>query len=155
MPANILIPGGATTAMRAPQVNGIDFGSAVITASAFVFPPVSQTVQSIDTITFSPANLSMAIDVNGPHYQNLLLGLSAPAPAAGLTVNLNSDNPSIASVPQIVTFTPGASWAGYRCGRQYGRFHHDSRQRLAECRGNHGDRGCELNTARYLDTKVF
>lgn len=36
-PANILIPGGATAPARMPQVNGINFGSAVITASAFGF----------------------------------------------------------------------------------------------------------------------
>jgi pseudomonalisin len=104
-PTNVLIPAGATTPPSPPQVTGLDFGSAAITASTIGLPSASQTVQVTDSISFSPGSISMS----APARQNVFVTLSAPAPAAGLTINLSSDNPAVASVPATVTFVAGTT----------------------------------------------
>jgi hypothetical protein len=99
-PTEILIPGGATAPSVQPKVNGVSYGSAVITASATGYAPVSQTVLAADTIVFSPNTLT----ANPTGTQQLFLLLTAPAPAGGLTVNVSSSNPGVATVPATVTF---------------------------------------------------
>ena len=78
VPPSILIPAGATTPATQPQVNGINIGSATITASAGAYPSASQSVQVTATISFSPAIATII----GTASQNLTLNLSAPAPSA-------------------------------------------------------------------------
>jgi len=107
-PANILIPAGATTPAAPPQVTGMNFGSAVVTASALGFLPASQTVQVADSISFSPGSISMSAAAR----QNLFVILSAPAPAGGLTINLSSDNPAVVAVPATAAFVGGTTIVG-------------------------------------------
>jgi hypothetical protein len=90
-----------------PQVTGLNFGSAAITASTIGLPSASRTVQVTDSISFSPGSISMSAAA----WQNVFVTLSAPAPAAGLTINLSSDNPAVASAPATVTFAAGAAIA--------------------------------------------
>jgi hypothetical protein len=106
-PANVLIPAGATTPRGAPQVTGVDFGSAAITVSASGLPATSQTVRvisTVGTVGFSPTSMSLSLSTWQPVY----LTLSTPAPANGLTINLSSDNPAVATVPATATFPPGS-----------------------------------------------
>jgi hypothetical protein len=106
-PANVLIPAGATTPPSPPQVTGVDFGSAAITASTIGLPSASQTVQVTDSISFSPSSIGISAAAS----QSVFMILSAPAPAGGLTINLSSDNPAVVAVPATVTFVAGTAIA--------------------------------------------
>lgn len=104
-PGSVFIPARATAPATQPQVNGINFGSATITASAPGFTGDSKTVLVGGALSFSPASLTIA----GNSSQNLALNLSAPAPAGGLTVTLSSNNTGSATVPSTVNFAANAT----------------------------------------------
>jgi streptogramin lyase len=104
-PANILIQAGSTAPPAPPRINGVGFGSATMSVSALGFPTVSQQVQVSATLSFSSPNLT----ISGNGRQFVALFLSAPAPDGGLTINLSSDNPGVASLPATVTFAAGAT----------------------------------------------
>ncbi len=98
-PVNLIIQAGATVSNVIPTVTGVSFGTANITASASGYTTGSSSVSAADTIAFNPAN---AIIV-GTSNQSLFLIMSASAPAGGVTINLSSSNPSVATVPASVT----------------------------------------------------
>jgi hypothetical protein len=104
-PASVTILAGLTQPSQQPQVTGVNFGSAIITASAPGYVPGSQTVQVGASLSFSPPSLTFA----GLGTQNLTLNLSATAPSGGLVVNLSSSVPLSATVPSSVTIAQNAS----------------------------------------------
>jgi hypothetical protein len=57
------------------------------------------------TLSFSPT----AINVANTTTQSITLNLSGPAGTGGVTVNLSSDNPSVATVPAQATFAAGSN----------------------------------------------
>ncbi len=110
-PSTILIPQGATVASRAVTLTGVNLGSALISASAYGFPTTSQMVQvssgGVAGMSFSPTTVS----ITGTATQTLSLVLSSPAPSSGMSVNLTSSSPGVASVPATVSFGPNATLA--------------------------------------------
>jgi hypothetical protein len=92
-------PGATASTRTAPYVCGVNFGSATITATASGLQSASQTVQVSATLSFSAASVTMTTT----RQARLTLNLSAPAPVGGVTVNLSSDNPGVATVPATVT----------------------------------------------------
>jgi PKD domain len=99
-PATVAIAAGQTSPTAQPQVSGVNFGSASITASAPGYVDGSATVQVTATLSFFP----VALTITGITTQNLTLNLSSPAPLSGLTVNLSSNNASVSTVPATVFF---------------------------------------------------
>jgi hypothetical protein len=104
-PAVVLIPPGSTVPAAQPQIFGVNFGSAVITASSPTYASASQLVRVGATLTFMPP----ALTINGFVQQSITLMLSSPAPSTGLTVSLASSNPAVATVPASVTFSPNST----------------------------------------------
>jgi len=105
----VFFPAGSTEPdRRPPDVYGINFGSATITASGQGLQPFSQTIQVTATLHF--ADSSFTTRMNGRE-NRLTLYLSAPAPASGLTVYLSSDDSTVASVP-ATTFIAAGSTTG-------------------------------------------
>ncbi|MBS1855790.1 MAG: hypothetical protein JST11_10520, partial [Acidobacteria bacterium] len=104
-PATINITAGQTAPLTQPTVTGVTYGTVNITATAPGYTTASRAVQVTATMTFA----SPAVTVNGFITQNIALNLSSAAPAAGLTVNLNSSNTAIATVPASVSFASGAT----------------------------------------------
>jgi trimeric autotransporter adhesin len=104
-PASVNIPAGQTAPATQPQVTGVTFGTANISAAASGYTTATQPVQVGATISFSSQNPTIA----GLTTLNLPLTLSAPAPAGGLTINLTSSNPGIATVPATVSFAANAT----------------------------------------------
>ena len=102
--ATVTIPAGQTTPSSQPQVSGVNIGTATITASAPGYSPGSTSAQVGATISFTPPSLNIV----GAATQNLTLTLSAAAPTGGLTINLNSSNTAVATVPSTVSFVQGA-----------------------------------------------
>ena len=104
-PILVFIPAGATqpAPRRIPEVCGVNFGTATVTAppGGVALAPFTQTVvvQVTATLSFAPASVT----VTAIRQARLTLNLSAPAPAGGLTVNLSSDNPGVATVPLQAT----------------------------------------------------
>jgi hypothetical protein len=89
---------GETTPRRPAYVYGVNFGSATVTATAPGFPSVTTNVLVTATLGFSPSSATVSL----VRPTRLVLTLSAPAPPGGLTINLTSDNPAVASVPATV-----------------------------------------------------
>ena len=104
-PSSLFIPAGATTPYTQPQVTGLNFGTANITASAFGLSGDTQTVRVAASL-FGPASTTVTRGTT----QNITFVLSAPAPAA-LTLILRSDNPTIAGVPASATIPGNATSA--------------------------------------------
>jgi hypothetical protein len=103
--AAFIIPGGATAPAIMPKVKGMAFGSATITATAFGFPQATGTVQVTETLSFSPASLT----ITGTTTSQLFLFIPEGAPAGGVTLNLSSSTPGVATVPATAFIGPGAT----------------------------------------------
>ncbi len=104
--SSVFIGAGSTFPIPQPQVNGVNVGSATITASAPGFTSGSVQVQVTSgggSSYFVPVG---GLTINTGIPQNLMLNLSS-APAGAITVNLTSSNPAVATVPATVTGTPG------------------------------------------------
>ncbi len=101
-----IAPGATSPARRGVYVSGVNFGPAAITATAAGLPSATQTVQVAATLEFSPQTAA----IFGTTFQKrLTLTLSAPAPAGGLTINLSSDDPRVATTPPTVTIPPNTA----------------------------------------------
>ena len=107
-PPNIIFLEGATKPTATPQVTGVSFGSASISASAFGFATASQVVQVNATLSFGPSSQTIPLGSS----QILFLTLSSPAPTAQ-TINVSSDNPNIVSVPPTVTIPANSTFAHF------------------------------------------
>lgn len=99
------IPAGARIPAVQPQISALAVGSVLVTASAPGFGSASQTVQITGSLQFAAQTLT----ITGTATQNLTLSVSSPAPAGGLTINLNSSNPGAATVPATVNLAQGAT----------------------------------------------
>jgi hypothetical protein len=108
--ASVSIAAGATTPATQPQVTGAGIGMTSITASAVGYTPGVGTVNvTAPNMSFTGSPLIIVAGTTG----NLTLNLAGgQAPAGGLTVNLTSDTPGVATVPGTVTFPAGAISAG-------------------------------------------
>ena len=105
-PSSVFIPFKSTEPATQPMVNGINFGSATISASAPGFIGDSQVVQVGGGISFSPPSVTILAGNTG----NLMLILTGgQAPAGGLIINLSSSDPSKATVPATVSFVAGTN----------------------------------------------
>lgn len=99
--ATVTIPAGATAPVTQPTIRGVNIGAATITVSAPGFPTTSQTVNITETVTFYPTTVSLPFTFTSNRYTWLIL--SGTAPVGGLTINLKSDNPAVATVPATIT----------------------------------------------------
>ncbi|MFO7691393.1 MAG: Calx-beta domain-containing protein [Cryobacterium sp.] len=104
-PLTVTIPNGQSLPPANPQVTGVALGTTMVTATAAGYAPETRAVTVALTLTFQAAPATIEIPVGG--VQNVALNLSAPANVGGLTVNLSSDNASVATVPATVTFPAG------------------------------------------------
>ena len=96
-PSSIYIAAGATAPYIQPQVTGLNFGTANVTAAAFGLAGDTETVRVAASL-FGPASTTVTRGTT----QNITLVLSAPTPAA-LSLALRSDNPTVAGVPSSAT----------------------------------------------------
>jgi hypothetical protein len=112
-PSSVFIAGGATTPAVQARVNGVNIGAASVTASAPGYASATRTVIVPATLTISPSSLTMQPGT----MQKLLVALSDSAPwgpdtapwSNGLTIQLASSNPAVATVPATVDFYPDGS----------------------------------------------
>ena len=95
-PTTVNIAGGQSTPATQPTVTGVNYGTVNITATAPGYTSATAAVQVNTVMTFASPTLT----ISGITAQNTSLNLSAPAPAGGLTVNLNSSNTGVATVPR-------------------------------------------------------
>lgn len=94
--ASVYIPAGATVSTLA-KVTGVNYGTVIITASATGYMSVSQSINVVGSLSFSPTMLA----ITGTATNSLTLTLNTLAPAGGVTINLSSSTSS-ASVPATV-----------------------------------------------------
>ena len=95
-PTSVSIPAGQTQPATQPQVTAKNLGTANITASSPFYTAATQSVQSVGTASFAPPQLTMTAG----DAQNLVLTLSAPAPAGGIKFTVTSNHTNIATVGQ-------------------------------------------------------
>jgi hypothetical protein len=103
---SVTVPAGATAPATQPTIMGVNIGAATITVSAPGFPTTSQTADAIETLSFYPNTVSLPFTTS---VRYTWLMLSGNAPAGGLTVNLKSDNPAVATVPATITIPANSS----------------------------------------------
>ena len=96
---------GATTPSSPVVVQGLDLGTATIGATAWGYAPASQTTTVGASLSLTPNTVTF-VDTGT---RNLTVVLSGPAPARGLTMNVSSTNPAVATVPSTVTFAAGSA----------------------------------------------
>ncbi len=101
---SVFIPAGLRIPASNPQITGVLPGTASITASAPGFAPDTRTATITLTLTFTPVS---GFAVIAGRTSNITLNLSAPAPAAGLTLNTSIDNTAFATVPATVFVAAG------------------------------------------------
>jgi hypothetical protein len=101
---SVFIPGGRSTPNVQPQVSGLNLGIVFISAAAPGYTPDSQSVSVTALIAFARC----CATITGPPL-DAVLNLSAPAPAGGLTIQIFSDDPNVATVPATVTFPANAT----------------------------------------------
>ena len=120
-PNSVFIPAGATTSATQPVVTAQNVGTATITASAPNYLTASQSVTVTATITMSPT--SLVIPSGGTRLLALVLSAPAPSPDSpvtpdrgaggfvnGLTVQLSSSNPGVATLqPSTQFYSDGSS----------------------------------------------
>ncbi len=97
--ASITILAGQTQPSVQPQVSAVNFGSAVISASAAGYTAGTGTVQVSATLNFLSGPVTIAAGGN----QSVTIALSVPAPAGGVPLTLTSSNPGVATVPPTAT----------------------------------------------------
>jgi hypothetical protein len=103
---SIFVPEGQRLpAGNNPQVIGVGIGTAQITATAIGFAQDTRSVVVTVTASFNPTSVSTVVT----RTTNISLKLSAPAPAGGITFNLSSDDPLIATLPSTATIPAGES----------------------------------------------
>jgi len=104
-PTFFYIPDGAVNPYRPPQVTGVNFGTATITATSNGLTGTSQIVSVVGGSGLSPSTIA----VTQGSKQTLTLNLTSPAPAGGLTINVSSSNPAVATVPPTIFIPANAS----------------------------------------------
>jgi hypothetical protein len=97
--ASITILAGQTQPLVQPQVSAVNFGSAVINASAVGYTAGTGTVQVGAALNFLSGPITIAAGAN----QSVTIALSVPAPAGGVPLTLTSSNPGVATVPPTAT----------------------------------------------------
>ena len=102
----VTVPPGATTPTTQPTISGVKIGSATITVSAPGFPAASQTADATETVTFYPTSVTLPFTTS---VRYTWVEISQEAPAGGLTLNLKSDNPAVATVPPTITIPAGTT----------------------------------------------
>ncbi|HVS66680.1 MAG TPA: PKD domain-containing protein, partial [Thermoanaerobaculia bacterium] len=100
--SSVFVPGGQRLPLANPQVTGGAIGETTVTASAEGFAPDSRPITVTLTSSFDPDEIVLALDT-----RTVELRLSDPAPAGGLTFDLSTDDPTIATAPASVTVPGG------------------------------------------------
>jgi trimeric autotransporter adhesin len=104
-PTNVIVLEGSTTPTLQPQVTGLDFGSATITASAFGLTGDSETVQVNASLIFGAPTQTISQGSG----QMVFLSLSA-TPPSDQVITFSSDNPGLASVPATATIPANSNF---------------------------------------------
>jgi hypothetical protein len=120
-PATVFIAAGQIVPVTQPEIVGVNIGATNISASAPGYATATLQVPVTATITMSPQSLN--IPVGGSQVLSMLLSAAAPSIGVpvtpdraaggyveGLTVQLSSSNPSVASVqPSVNFYSDGSS----------------------------------------------
>lgn len=104
-PTSLFFPGGQNLPSTPLMMTGLAFGTSTVSAVSNMYNSGIQIVTVTTQLTFAPATLTLSGGQSG----SLTLSMSGPAPAGGLTVNLGSTAPTIASVPSTVFIPQGST----------------------------------------------
>jgi Putative Ig domain len=112
VPASVVIPGGQYLASVSMTTGTVKAATDVTITAALPSGSVTNTLQIDPPETVSSLSLSPAT-TTGSNGSSGTVTLSAPAPSGGTTVNLQSSNPSVASVPAATTVPGGQTTGGF------------------------------------------
>jgi uncharacterized membrane protein len=103
--ASVFIPAGRTSPNIQPTLTGLGLGTVSITAST----PSYLSDTKPQRVTGMLGFIRCCVTLPATSTLNAVLTISGPAPASGLTINLSSDNPSVATVPATVSIPAKAT----------------------------------------------
>lgn len=104
-PMSLYFPAGTNLPSTPLMMTGLAFGTSNVSAVSNMYNSGIQVVTVTTQLTFTPSTLTLSGGQSG----SLTLSMSGPAPAGGLTVNLGSTAPSIASVPSSAFIPQGST----------------------------------------------
>ncbi len=104
-PANVYISEGLTAPFSQPQVTGVSFGAATVSASAYGLAGATQQVQ-----VFGKLSGPQSQTIQQGSTLNVMFVLPWPVPTA-VTLVVSSDNPAVASTQASVTIPANGSMA--------------------------------------------
>ncbi|MGA2600863.1 MAG: PKD domain-containing protein, partial [Bryobacteraceae bacterium] len=104
-PASVTIAAGSLTPTSQPNVTGVNFAGATISATATGYASSSVPVLVNTTAVLSPTSATII----GTNAATFTLTLGASVPAGGVTISLSSSNTAAATVPATVTIATGTT----------------------------------------------
>jgi hypothetical protein len=111
VPGSVMVPGGATSATFAVSTKAVATSTSVTVSASY-----SGTTQTAILTVIPPVLTSLAMRppaVTGGTSSIGTVMLDGPAPAGGAQVVLSSDNPAVATAPDLVTVPAGARSATF------------------------------------------
>ena len=113
VPASLTIPAGATTSSAFTITTTAVSGSTTVNITAN-YAGVSRTATlTVGPLTLTSLVVSPTFTAGGITTTGNQVRLNGPAPAGGMTVNLTSSDPAVASVPATVVIAAGATSANF------------------------------------------
>jgi hypothetical protein len=104
-PSSLTFAAGQANPTTQPNVTGVNFAGATISATATGYASASVPVLVNTTAALSPTSATII----GTNTSTFTITLGASAPAGGVTITLNSSTPAVATVPASVTIATGTS----------------------------------------------
>jgi hypothetical protein len=108
VPATVTVAAGGTQAFF-PITTLISSNVGPVTITATLNGVARTATITINSVTVQAVTLSATNIAGGASLANNTVTLNGPAGSSGLTVNLSSSNPAVASVPATVTVAAGAT----------------------------------------------
>jgi hypothetical protein len=114
VPASVIVLAGQLSATFTVSTSNVTAPVAIVITASYA------AANSSSTLTINPAGLPTPVSltlnpatVTGGNTSTGTVTISAPAPAAGLVVNLSTNNPFVARIPSFVVVTSGQTVATF------------------------------------------
>jgi uncharacterized protein (TIGR03437 family) len=108
MPASVVVPAGELSSSFTISTNSVTAPLTIIVTASYAGAIESAALTVNPAGLPTPVSLTLnPVTVTGGNSSTGTVTISAPAPAAGLVVNLTSNNPFAAQIPTLVTVASG------------------------------------------------
>ncbi len=108
VPNSVVVPAGQLSASFAISTNSVTAPLTIIVTASYAAATQSAALTVNPAGLPTPVSLTLnPVTIQGGNSSTGTVTISAPAPAAGLVVNLTTNNPFVAQIPTLVTVASG------------------------------------------------